>query len=135
MPWTKPNNDFSVIVNDLATNDYAAFRVYKHYVVDGADYHRMVMYLISREEAAEGTEIIRDTTDTDKVTWRVYSRDRILLMDWSTDTAGDNLVDGNAFCSALDGGTWDIDSAPDEPYTNIEGAIGQYLAWLQYEPA
>lgn len=135
MPWTRPNNDFTVIYVKAPSQEYCVFRVYKHYVVDEADYHRMIMYVISREEAAEGTEIIRDTTDIDKVTFRVFSRDRVLLMDWSTDTAGDNLVDGNCFVDGLSESNWDIDSAPGGTiYENIEGAIGQYLAWIQYAP-
>lgn len=135
MPWTKPNNDFTVLNVKSPSQEYGVFRVYKHYVADSTDYHRMVMHIISREEAAEGTEIIRDTTDTDKVTFRVFSRDRILLMDWSTDTAGDNLVDGNCFTDTLSESDWGIDSGPAEgAYTNIEGAIGQYLAWIQYAP-
>ena len=127
MPWTRPNNDFTVIYVGSPSQEYGVFRVYKHYVVDEADYHRMVMYIISREEAAEGTEIIRDTTDADKVTFRVFSRDRVLLMDWSTDTDGDNLVDGNVYCTSLDEPSWNalVAPAPESSFIEIEGAIGQ----------
>jgi hypothetical protein len=128
-------NDFTNVILAAESQDYAAFRVYKHYVVDEADHYRMVMYFVSREEAAEGTEIIRDTTDTDKVTFRVYSRDRILLMDWSTDNAGANLTDGNMIASGISG-NWGILSEPaGDKKTDIEDAITLYLNWLQYEPA
>lgn len=135
MPWTKPNNDFTVVYIKEPTWDYAVFRVYKHYVVDEADQHRMVQYIIGRDEASEGLEYIRDTTDTDKLTWRVFSRDRILLMDWSTDTDGSNLVDGNAVCNELSEGSFDINSAPSRTvFENIDGAFSQFLAWIQYVP-
>lgn len=134
MPWTKPNNDFCVVVKSLNSQPFAVFRVYKHYVVDEVDHHRMTQYVISREEAAEGSEFFTDTTDNDKLTWRVFTRDRVLLMDWSTDTAGDNLTDGNVVCTGLDG-TWGINSEPaGTKYDALKDAIEQFNNWIQYQP-
>lgn len=136
MPWSKPLNDFCVVVKEVDSQPYIVFRVYKHYVVDAVDHHRMVQYVLGRDEAAEGSEVITDTTDNDQVTWRVFTRDRVLLMDWSTDTAGDNLTDGNVVCTGLDPATWNINSEPSgTKYEEIKDAIEQFNNWLQYEPA
>lgn len=133
----RPNNDFTNVVLKEASQEYAAFRVFKHYVVDEADNFRMVQYLISREEAAEGTEILRDTAKPLKVSFRIFSRDRVLLMDWQTDDEGVNLLDGNTFSNTLDpSGDWDISNEPaGAVYNTIDEAISRHLDWIQYEPA
>jgi len=133
----RPNNDFTNVVLKEASQEYAAFRVFRHYVVDEADHFRMVQYLISREEAAEGTEIIKDSAKSDKISFRIYSRDRVVLMDWQTDEEGVNLLDGNAYSTTLDpAGDWDISNEPaGTVYDDIVNAIDRHLAWIQYEPA
>lgn len=133
---SRPLNDFTNVVLKELSQDYAAFRVFKHYVIYEADYWRMVQYIISREEAAEGTEIIRDSANPDKVSFRVYSRDRVLLLDWATDVDGFNLFDGNTYSEGLSTANWTISGEPDTNiYTDIEDAITRHLNWLQYEPA
>lgn len=128
-------NDFTNIVISSLDQEYAIFRVFKHYVVDEVDHHRMVQYIVSRDEVSEGLEIVRDTTDTDKVTLRIFSRDRIMLMDWSTDTDGANLTDGNTVSNFIASGTWEITGEPSgDVFTDIEDAIYRILNWIQYVP-